>query len=165
MPIRLAVDIATRVSPELSAMIERLTDDADREEPPTLDEVRVAVEEANRRDAEDERRYPQERRSVLAELDDLIEEFGGDVLAVDFIVNKASEGLSRIIETAMNDPSLPRRPTLRAVREAMERGLTARLVGDGTLDPDEDGTLLAEIDGLIVHFGPDAMAENFVRFE
>jgi NAD(P)-dependent dehydrogenase (short-subunit alcohol dehydrogenase family) len=165
MTIRLAVDVATRVSPELSAIIERLTDDADRDELPTLDDVRAAVEEADGRDAEDERRHPQDRTSVVAELDDLIEEFGGDALAVDFIVNKASEGLSRIIETAMSDPSLPRRPTLRVVREAMASGLTARLVGDGTIDPDEDGTLLAEIDGLIVHFGPNAMAENFVRFE
>ena len=77
-------------------------------------------------------------------------EFGGEVLAADFIVNKASEGLSRIIETAMSDLNMHRRPTLAMVRDAMANGLTARLVGDGTLDPDEDGTLLGEIDGLIV---------------
>ena len=165
MTIRLPIDIASRVSPELSTIIEAFVNDPDREEPPTLDEVRAAIDEDNAGVAELEALHPQERTSALAELDDLIEEFGGEMLAADFVVSKASEGLSRIIETAMNDTSLRRRPTLGMVREAMANGLTAQLVGDGTLDPDEDGTLLGEIDGLINHFGADALAEDFVRFE
>jgi hypothetical protein len=45
-------------------------------------------------------------------------------------------------------------------------GLTARLIGDGAIEADEDdGVLLAEIDGLIQRFGKDALAETFVRFE
>jgi hypothetical protein len=47
----------------------------------------------------------------------------------------------------------------------MVEGLTARLAGDGTIDPDEDATLLAEIDVLIRRHGPDAVAEGFIRFE
>ncbi len=165
MTIRLPIDVATRVSPELSTIIEKLVNDPDREEPPTLSEVQAAVEEGNAGEAELELLRPQERTSVLSEIDGLVEEFGGDVLAANFIVAKASEGLSRIIETLMNDRSLRRRPTLGMVREAMAGGLTARLVGDGTLDPDEDTTLLAETDALIARFGTDTLAEEFVRFE
>ena len=165
MTIRLPIDIASRVSPELSTIIEALVNDPDREEPPTMNEVRAIVEEGDASAAELGLLHPQEKTSVLAELDGLIEEFGGEVLANDFVISKASEGLTRIIETAMNDTRLRRRPTLGMVREAMANGLTAQLVGDGTLDPDEEGTLLAEIDGLIARFGADVMAEDFVRFE
>lgn len=165
MTIRLPVDVASRVSAELSAILEKIVNDPDREEPPTLDEVRAIVGEDDASAAEMEFLHPQEKTSALAELDGLIEEFGGEVLASDFVISKASEGLSRIIETAMSDLTMHRRPTLAMVREAMAEGLTAQLVGDGTLDPDEEGTLLSEIDNLIDHYGADAMAEDFVRFE
>ncbi len=165
MTIRLSVDVASRVSAELSSILEKIVNDPDREEPPTLDEVRAIVAEDDSSAAEMEFLHPQDKTSALAELDGLIEEFGGEVMANDFVISKASEGLSRIIETAMSDLTMHRRPTLAMVREAMAEGLTAQLVGDGTLDPDEEGTLLLEIDNLIEHFGADTMAEDFVRFE
>lgn len=165
MTIRLSIDVTSRVSSELSAILEKLVNDPDREESLTLEEVQAMIEEDDTSAAELGMLHPQEKTSVLAEIEGLIEEFGGEVLANDFVISKASEGLSRIIETTMNDISLRRRPTLGMVRDAMANGLTAQLVGDGTLDPDEEGTLLSEIDGLIEHFGADAMAEDFVRFE
>ena len=116
-------------------------------------------------DAADAAMHPQERNSALAEIDGLIEEYGGDMLAYHFVVAKASEGLSRIIETAASDRNLPRAPTLGRVRQAMMAGLTARLAGDGTIDPDEDDTVLAEIDELIRRYGEHAVAEHFIRFE
>lgn len=165
MTIRLPIDVSSRVSYELSAILEKLASDPDREDPLTLDEVRVLVEEGDSSAAELGLLHPQDKTSVLSELDGLIEEYGGEVLANDFVISKASEGLSRIIETAMSDLSMHRRPTLAMVREAMADGLTTQLIGDGTLDPDEEGTLLSEIDNLIDHFGADTMAEDFVRFE
>jgi len=65
----------------------------------------------------------------------------------------------------MNDPALPRVPTLGAVREAMTAGLTARLVGEGALEEDEEVTLLGEIDELIERHGARAPAELLIRFE
>jgi hypothetical protein len=56
-------------------------------------------------------------------------------------------------------------PTPGAVRKAMVSGLTARLMGDGGIEPDQDDTLPAEIDELIRRYGADAVAEHFVRFE
>ena len=163
--MKLPVDIATRVSAELSAFIETLVNDPDREESPTLEEARNALLRSGRGEAAERVMHPQDRNSALAEIDGLIEEYGGDMLAYHFVVAKASEGLSRIIETAASDRNLPRAPTLGRVRQAMMAGLTARLAGDGTIDSDEDDTLLAEIDELIRRYGEHAVAEHFIRFE
>lgn len=157
------IDVASRVSPRLSAFFDKLVNDPDREDPPTLQDVRAALVEAG--NATEVRMHPQERTTALAEIESLIEEYGGEMLAIDFVTSKASEGLSRIIETAMTDVRLHRNPTLGAVRHAMVNGLTARLVGDGSIDPDADDTLLSEIDALIRRFGKDAVAEHFIRFE
>jgi len=161
--VKAPIDVATRVSAILSAFIAKRVNDPDREDPPTLEDLRAALHESST--AAEVRMHPQDRTSALAEIESLIEEYGEEMLAIDFVVAKASEGLSRIIETAMTDVRLPRNPTLGAVRQAMVNGLTARLVGEGAVDPDEDDTLLAEIDAFIRRFGKDAVAENFIRFE
>lgn len=167
MAIRASLDVATRVSPELSVFIEKLVNDPDRDEAPTLEAVRTALRDSVSEATWDEDLlHPQDRDSLIIELTGLIEEFGPEAPAIDFISSKASEALSRVIETAMTRVTQRRRPTLEAVRAAMVDGLTARLVGDGTLETDEDGgVLLAEIDELIRQFGKDAPAEMFVRFE
>jgi len=104
--------------------------------------------------------------SLLDELDALIEEFGEDAPAHDFVCTYASEALSRAIETVAGDENWKNRsPTLQAIRDAINSGLGASMVGAGILDEDEDETLLMEIDSLIEHYGPDALAENFVRYE
>ena len=95
----------------------------------------------------------------------MIDEFGGDVPAIDFVAAKASESLSLIIEVAMENPFVRRRTTLEGVRDAMADGLTARLAGDGFIEPDEDQTLQGEIDGLIERYGGHTLAEDFIRFE
>jgi len=160
------MDVATRVSRELSIVLERLVGDADRDEPPTLDDVRrVARRHSSAAGRRDEVLHPQQSLSLLDEIESLIEEFGPEALAIDFVPAKASEALSRIIEVATGDRREFREPTLGGVRDAMVGGLTARLVGDGSIDPDEDQTLLDEIDGLIGLHGRDALAEDYVRFE
>jgi len=75
------------------------------------------------------------------------------------------EALSRIIEAVIDDACVPHERTLGAVRRAMAGGLTASLVGLGTIDPDQDDILLGEIDNLIQRYGATVAAENFVRFE
>jgi hypothetical protein len=51
------------------------------------------------------------------------------------------------------------------MREAMMKGLTAKLIGDGAIDEDDEGVLLGEIDELIRHYGEDTPAETLIRFE
>ncbi len=76
MAIRPSVDVATRVSPELSAIIEGLVNDPDREVPPqTLEEVRIAlIRRGTVGTRETEFLHPQDEASLLVELDRLIEE-------------------------------------------------------------------------------------------
>lgn len=165
--IRNPIDVATRVTPRLSALIERLVNDPDAEEAATLGTVRdfftgllpPAFNEAERMHHFDI------SESLLDELNTLIGEFGADAPAADFVRSSSSEPLSRVIEAVVNDENRENPPTLSAVRYAVVNGLGARLVGEGVLDEDEDDALIAEIDSLIERYGPDALAEGFVRYE
>lgn len=166
MTIRPSVDVATRVSAALSALLASMAEDPDRETPPTLGDVRaLLLRRAGAGAREAEFLHPKDRDSLLVELDALIEEYGSEALAIDFVAARASEGLSRLIESALDDPALPDEPTLGAIREAMAGGLTARLVGAGMIDEDDDSELLGEIDELIRRYGKGVPAEIFIRLE
>lgn len=165
--IRNPIDVATRVSPNLSALIESRLNDAEIDQPITLATIRAFVvgllptaftetEQLHHFDVNE---------SLLDELDGLIDEFGETALAIDFVQDVASEPLSRVIEAVMYDENRQAPPTLGAIKEAVFSGLLARLVGEGALDEDEDDALLAEIDTLIERYGEEALAENFLRYE
>lgn len=165
MTIRHSIDVANRVSPGLSRLIDKLLE-REGTTPETLADVRATLRARGGASVrQTEFLHPQDQESLLVELDQLIEEFGPEARAVDFVLKRASEGLSRVIEAAMTDPALPRVPTLAAVREAMTAGLTARLVGEGAIEEDEEVTLLGEIDELIERHGARAPAELLIRFE
>jgi hypothetical protein len=161
------IDIASRVSPELSSLIETLIDQLDSGEAMTLAAVRSFLihgmpDETN----EDEQLHHFDvDESVIDELDELIEQFGESAAAMDFIYAFASEALSRVIEEVMNDENREIPPTLEAVHEAIADGLGASLVGEGILEDDEDDVLMPDIESLIERYGPDAMAEDFLRYE
>lgn len=165
--IRNSIDIATRVSPNLSALIESCANDPDAEQPVTLTAVRtfingllpLSLSEAERL------HHVDIDASLLDELDALIEEFGDDTLAIDFAQTTASEPLSRVIDEIVNDENRENPPTLEAVREAIASGLPARLIGEGVLEDDEDDGLLGEIEALIRRYGEDSLAEEFIRYE
>lgn len=165
--IRHPIDVASRVSPELSTLLESRVNDPDCEQPVTLVAVRHFL--ANLLPAElretGQMHHFDVSESLLDELDSLIEEFGKSALAVDFVQINVSEQLSRVIDTVVNDENRENPPTLAAVRDAIIAGLGARLVGEGVLDEDEDDTLVSEIETLIVHFGADTLAEEFMRYE
>jgi hypothetical protein len=164
--MRLPIDIAARVSPELSALIEQLANDPDIEEPVTLGFVRERVTGGTLGEIEQAAQlHADAEQTLLGEIDALIGQFTEEAPAIDFVAAKASEPLSRVIEAIMNDPNTAQRPTLQSVRERMARGAAARMVGEGAIDPEEEETLLAEIDNLIERFGPDALAEQLMRYE
>ena len=130
--MKMPIDVATFVSRELSTMIESITGDPDREETPTLSDVRTCLRrKAGSAELREELMHPQLCDSMLAEIDRLIDEFGDEAPASDFVANKASEALSRVIEVAMENPEIDYEPTLGGVRAAMTAGLTA--IG---VDPD-----------------------------
>jgi hypothetical protein len=165
--IRNPIDVATRVSPNLSALIESRLNDADIDPPITLATIRTFVIDllpAAFTETEQLHHFDV-NESLLDELDGLIDEFGETALAIDFVQDAASEPLSRVIEAVMYDENRQAPPTLGAIKEAIFSGLLARLVGEGALDEDEDDGLLAEIDTLIERYGEEALAENFLRYE
>ena len=165
--IRNPIDAAIRVSPHLSALIEHCVNDPDADMPITLAMVRSYISgllPTTFKEAE-HRHHFDVSESILDELDALLEEFGGDMLAVNFMQTVASEALSRVIEHVVGDENRENPPTLATVREAMVSGLLSRMVGEGALEDDEDDNLQAEIEALIDRFGNDALAESFIRYE
>lgn len=161
------IDVSSRVSPNLSALLRSRVNNPDCEQPVSLRAVRrflAGLLPADFNEAES-RHHFDVSESLLDELDALIEEFGGTALAVDFVQVNASEALTRAIELVINDDNRENPPTLEAVRDALLAGLGASMVGDGVLEDDEDDTLLSEVDALIVLFGPNRPAEEFLRYE
>jgi hypothetical protein len=165
--IRNPIDIATRVSPELSELIETLIDQFESGEALTLGALREFLIHGMpaETDEDEELHHFDVEESVIDELDQLIEQFGESAAAMDFIYAFASEALSRVIEEVMDDENHAGPPTLAAVQEALANGLGSSMVGDGILEEDEEEVLQPEIESLIERFGPDAMAEDFLRYE
>ncbi len=165
--VRNPIDVATRVSPNLSALIENRINRSEPGQIVTLETMREFLTGLlSDAFAETEQLHHFDvNESLLDELNALIEEYGETAAAIDFIQKVASEPLSRVIEAAINQRSLDAPPTLESVREAMTSGLSARLVGEGALEEDEDDNLITEIDALISRYGSDALAEEFIRYE
>ncbi len=165
--IRNPIDIATRVSPELSGLILSIIDQLDTDEPITLAAVRsfITHELPEEIDESEEMHHFDVDESVVDELDVLIDQFGESAVAVDFVHAFASEPLSRAIDTLMDEQEQENPVTLSEVRDALVAGLASRLVGDGVLEDDEADMLMPEIESLIEHYGPDATAEDFLRYE
>ena len=165
--IRNPIDVASRASPNLSALIEGRLNNAEPEEYITLAVMREYLTGLlSAAFAETEQIHHFDiNESLLDELDALIEEFGETTLANDFVQNCASEPMSRVIDAVINSRDQENPATLETVREAIITGLPASLVGDGVFDEDEDDALLAEIDTLIDRYGADALAEELMRYE
>jgi hypothetical protein len=164
---RNSIDVSSRVSARLSALLRARINNPESEQPVTLKAVRRFLADllpADFSEAE-QLHHIDVSESLLDELDALIEEFGPAALAIDFAQAYASEPLSRAIEWVIGDENRENGATLATVRDALLAGLGARMVGDGALDEDEDDTLLAEVESLIEHFGPDTLAEDFLRYE
>lgn len=159
------IDIANSVSDELSRILEAAVNDPDADEASTLCSVRdIVARSVDGEGIEADRLHFDPNRSLLEEIDDLIEQFGDEAPAIDFVTVKASESLTRII-SALLDTGASAPPTLGMVRDAMLHGLVSRLAGDGIIEPDEDETLQEEIETLISRYGQDTVAENFLRYE
>ena len=164
--MHMPIDGDSRASEELSALMESLLADPDIEEPVTLGFVRDRLRRSLvHRGLKPDRSQFGTEQSLYAEIEALVEEFGKEAPAGDFTAVKASEALSAVIEAVLDEREADLSLTLGEVRDALADGLTARLVGEGVIEDDQDGSLLAEIDMLIERYGRDALAEELMRFE
>jgi hypothetical protein len=162
------VDAAYNVSPELSIILENRLNNPDIDQPVTLGDVRDHLQSIIPDNViESENLHPQfdANDAPLEELDALIEEYGEEAPAMEFTRTYASEPLTRIIETAINDNNREAPPTLEDIRMLLASGGSSRLVGDGVLEEDEDDPLLEEVDFLIGRHGSDMLAEDLMRYE
>ena len=86
MAIRPSIDAAHRVSAGLSAAIEALASDPQRKQPPTLADVRADLQMTGLQWSRNgELLHPQDRTSLLIELDGLIAQYGSKASAVDLV--------------------------------------------------------------------------------
>jgi len=165
--IRNPIDVASRVSPNLSVLIENCVNRSELGQDVTLASVRDFVTGllTNAVSETEQLHHFDINESLLDELSALIEEFDETALAIDFVQVTASEPLSRVIDAVINDRDQENPPTLGIVKNMIISGLSASLVGAGVLDEDEDDVLLVEIEALIDRHGADALAEEFLRCE
>ena len=152
-------DVFQNTSDGLSALIAAVLDDEEIVQPATLASVREAVLSDIKTPTIPLNRFSSEQSQELRdEIDALIDEYGGDALAVRFMRPGVSEPLGRLIAAALDELGAP---SLGRVLAMAEGGLLPRLIAQGEIDDDEAQTVIAELKGLIERHGEDALAEDF----
>jgi hypothetical protein len=157
-------DANDRVSEELSEVLEAVVALAD-DEPVSLGMARDKLKQALAEQGRAASRRIGSEQTLYAELGSLVEEYGEEAPAIDFIAVKASDELSELIEELLDQTEAEQGVTIGVVREAVRQGLMADLEGEGRFEPDVEQPLLAELDDLIERYGADTPAEAVLRFD
>lgn len=159
------IDPDAQVSPELSEVMSTLINNPDLPEPVTLDTVRRVLRHSLDSDDLEEAPKIGLEETLLAELEQLIDEYGEDALASDFAATSASELLSELIEAILERGDEDETVALGDIRDAVDQGLLAELEGEGLLESDDVQALVAELDALIERYGVDLPAEDLLRMD
>lgn len=156
-------DVSGIVSSNLSTIIETELNNPDTDQPVTLGSVYNAMNHGMvNRLIDDGHIDAVSPVPLFEEIKNLIEDYGGYALAKNFIHRQASENLAIVIQTELDNLGTAQPPTLGLILDDMQQGLVAQLVGDGLIDPDEDDTLITEIQHLIRVNGANTPAEEFL---
>ncbi len=157
------IDVAGTVSGGLATVIDAELNNTSAPDPVTLGAVRDSMRGGLVAELIQSDVLPSdEDDTIFAEIETLIETYGDERPAQDFVRYRVSEDLAVVFQSALDSHAGDQPPTLGSMREAINAGLVANLVGIGDIDPDEDETLLAELQRLIVLNGEDAPAEEFL---
>jgi len=159
------IDPDSQVSPELSEVMNVLVNNPDVPEPATLGMMREILRHSLANAEREQDRLVGSEETLLAELDALIDAFGDDALASDFVTVSASEALSELIEAILERSDEDEEVVLGDVRAAIDEGLLAALEGEGLIESDEAQAIVAEIDALIERYGTDLPAEDVLRMD
>lgn len=158
----LATDVYENTSVALSAVIEKVLNDEEIAQPASLASVREEVLKGVKTVTIPLNRFSDDQMQELRdEIDYLIEEYGKDAAAVRFLKPRASQALTQLIDAGIDKLG---EPSLAQLFDELENGLLANLIGKGELDDDEAQTVTAELQALIDKYGPEAIAEEFVRY-
>jgi hypothetical protein len=159
------IDPDSQVSPELSEIMNVLLNNPDVPEPATLGMMREILRHSLADAGHEQDRLVGSEETLLAELEALIDAFGDDALASDFVTVSASEALSELIEAILERSDEDGEVVLGDVRAAIDDGLLAALEGEGLIESDEAQAIVAEIDALIERYGGDLPAEDVLRMD
>ena len=158
----IATDIYENISEALSTVIQNVLNDEDIVQPASLASVREEILKDVKTLTIPLNTFSGDQLQELRnEITALIEEYGDDALAVRFLKPRASQALTNLIEAGVDKLG---EPSLNQLFNELEQGLLAKLVAEGELDDDEAQTVTAELQALIEKHGPDAIAEEFMRY-
>lgn len=150
----LAINGGSRPSEELSQALQTILFDADEDEVVTLGEACERLKEMLAEEGIDAGRSGDGGQTIYGELQALVEEYGEDTPAHEFVALKASDALSGVIEALLEQGDADE-VTIGLVREAVQ---------EAVIDPDAEQALVAELDALIDRYGEDAPAEDVLPF-
>ncbi len=150
------------VSESLSDVISHVLNDEEIAQPANLVSVREAILADVKTPTIPLNRFSDDQLQELRdEIDFLIDQYGGDALAIRFHRSQASPSLTLLINAGIEQMG---EPTLDQLFNALEQGLLAHLIAEGELDDDEAQTVTAELQALINKHGSDALAEDFMSY-
>lgn len=154
-------DVYEETSEALSAVIQKVLNDRRITQPATLASVRNEIRKGIKTETIPLNRFADDQVQELRdEIEYLIEQHGDDSLAEHFMKPRASQALTALIDACVDSFG---ETSLAQVFEEMERGLLAQLIAQGELDVDDEQTVIAELQSMIDHHGPDAIAEELAR--
>ncbi|HIE55724.1 MAG TPA: hypothetical protein EYP90_11180 [Chromatiaceae bacterium] len=157
------IDVSGSISENLANFIQSEMQRETSVQPPTLGSVLASMEGGSLdRLIEKGRIDRHDKDDIFVELRNLIEEYGDDALAQRFIRYRAGSNLAMVIEALLDSSDAESPPTLGTVRDSINQGLVTQIIARGDIDPDEDETLLAELERLISIHGEEALAEEYV---
>jgi hypothetical protein len=156
-------DMPATVSRDLSVIIQAELDKEHSDEPAMLGYVLEKMYDGLVEELIEQGRLdPAVRDEVFAEMKDLVERYGGDVLAIDFMKYRSSDNLATVIQVELDYRDSDQPPTLGTVLESITSGRVAQLVASGDIDIDDDDTVISEVQSLILQHGENAPAEEFL---
>lgn len=158
----LPIDVYENTSEALSTVVQEVLNHDDIAQPATLADVREEIlKDVKTATIPLNSFSPDQLQELRNEIEALIDEYGADASAVRFLKPRASQALTRLIEAGIDKRG---EPTLSQLFDELEQGLLAELIAEGEIDDDEAQTVTAELQSLIDQRGPDAVAEEFVRY-
>lgn len=160
----IAYQLPDTTSRELALAIQQEMVNEEHPQPPTLGSLLASMRQGLYEELVVNQRIDAElEQSIIDELATLVESYGDEALAEDFVEYSATDTLASAMTVMLNnlDPDQP--PTLVTLRSAILNGLATRLVASGEVDLDDEPSLLAEVEDLIKLHGEDTPAELFLR--
>ena len=158
-------NLLTTTSHELAVAIRKeMNNEEHPEQPPTLGSMLDSMQKGLYAElVQSSSIDPDLETSIIEELESLVEHFGDEAPAEDFVAYSATENLTLVIHAMLNNLEPEQPPTLTTLRNSIALGICTQLVATGEIDMDDEHTLIAEVDDLIKLHGEDTPAELFLR--